>query len=119
MTILIINTATPQATIILARDARILAQRSWPSDRSLGARLLSEIDTLLATQKISWQQIDRLAVHQGPGHYSALRTGVILATMVAFAREKELVALSGSGPDQLVPQAFTAFPVSTITPVYA
>ncbi len=119
MNILLMSTAQPQALVALARDNVVVAEKSWTNTPALGRELLQVIDALLKEQTMPWSDIDRIGVHGGPGHYSALRHGVVTAAMLAYAHQMELVPVTGESTSaNLLQQALVATPVAVIKPHY-
>lgn len=119
MTTLIISTAKPQALVVLVQDGAIVAEHQWPNTPALGRELLSVIDTLLAKAQIKLADINQIAVHQGPGHYSALRHGIVTATTLAFALGIAVLPIEGEGaPASLLTTAATSETASVIVPRY-
>jgi tRNA threonylcarbamoyladenosine biosynthesis protein TsaB len=66
-----------------------------PGERPRHAgRLLPMVAQLLERSGSGWQQIDRLAVGQGPGTFTGLRIGIATARALARARGIELAGVS-------------------------
>ncbi|MBI3255458.1 MAG: tRNA (adenosine(37)-N6)-threonylcarbamoyltransferase complex dimerization subunit type 1 TsaB [Candidatus Andersenbacteria bacterium] len=118
MNCLLINTSKPQVLVVLMKDGRVVAQESWAGDKTLGTKLLSVIDELLVKNSLKLEDVDRIAVHGGPGHYSALRSGVVAATFLAQGAGKDLVQVTGDGLEEMVEQALTHVPVKVIVLTY-
>ncbi|MAF80391.1 tRNA (adenosine(37)-N6)-threonylcarbamoyltransferase complex dimerization subunit type 1 TsaB [bacterium] len=83
MSTLLIDTAHPEASVSVATGDKIVATQSWRSDNALGSALLVAIDDVLAKEGIARSDIECVAVHRGPGHYSALRAGIVTASLLA------------------------------------
>jgi tRNA threonylcarbamoyl adenosine modification protein YeaZ len=118
MMALVINTAGPQAVVYLVRDQDVLVRQEWTADRSLGKALLEVIENLLERYHIKPEDIDRIGVHGGPGHFGALRSGVSVASALATAWKTDLVQLSGAGDDEILAALQAAAPVAAIAPIY-
>ncbi len=118
MLLLLIDTSRPRARVVLARGTTVIAQRTWEIGRDLGTRLLQEIDAVLQEGGVVLDQIDRIAVHQGPGSFSALRMGVVTATMLAHASGVVLVAVYGHSVEDMLAKVLGATPVEIVVPVY-
>lgn len=117
--LLLIDTHALEACVMLAdADGNIRHEVTWLADKTLGVKLLSAIDEMLAKVGAQWGSIKRLAVHEGPGHYSALRTGVVTASFLASEKPLELVAISGEQKEDWLRQAKNAAPVSVVKPNY-
>lgn len=80
MLILAFDTASHVATVAVARDEEVLAER-----RSRPIRILQEIDSALDEAAVERAAVTHLAVGTGPGSYTGLRMGLITARTLAFA----------------------------------
>lgn len=118
MTILLINTSKPDVLVALIKDGNIVGQESWTGDKTLGTKLLSVVDELLITNNLKLTELDRVAVHGGPGHYSALRTGITAATFLSYGAHIDLVQIEGEEMETLIAQAQDNQPVKAIVPKY-
>jgi tRNA A37 threonylcarbamoyladenosine modification protein TsaB len=98
------------------QDGIIVGEEVWEGDKTLGTKMLSVIDELLVQKGMVLKDVQRIAVHGGPGHYSALRSGIVAATFLST--DKELVQLSGETQEELKRQALENKPVSAIVPLY-
>lgn len=117
--LLIIDTHAPAACVMLAdAEGNILHEVTWLADKTLGVKLLLAIGEMLAKTGTQWGDVKRVAVHEGPGHYSALRTGVVTASFLASEKTLELVAISGEQKEDWLRQAKNATPVSVVKPNY-
>lgn len=119
MNIILINTTTPHAYVALAAGKRVVAERTWPADATLGQKLLAAIDELLTQAGIAVADVQRIAVHEGPGHFGALRTAITTATMLAHTTGAELVGLQATTGAAMAAEADHAEPVTQLTPRYA
>jgi len=118
MNILLINTASREALVALIHDGHILGQKSWFSDRTLGRQLLESIDEVLKEAGLERGGIDRIAVHRGPGHYSALRTGIVTASALAWALGCELVEVGADNFEEIITETVNNTPVVVVKPQY-
>lgn len=119
MKLLIINTSQPESVVALVDDRTVHASRRWQSTPALGEALLGAIDEML--HEVAWQlsDLDRIAVHLGPGGSSALRQGAMTAAMLAQTTDTELVGIVGAELDQLIEAAMLAQPQQVIQPDYS
>jgi tRNA threonylcarbamoyladenosine biosynthesis protein TsaB len=79
MLILAFDTATDVATVAVLRDAEPLGERlSKPS------RLLVDVDELLLETGAERADLNRIVVGTGPGSYTGLRMGLIIARVLSF-----------------------------------
>src|SRR3989344_6097060 len=100
--ILIIDTSHRESSVALVDGQNLLASRSWESNRDLGEKLLTNIDAMLKEKDLTSSDIKRIAAHKGPGHYSAVRTGVVTAMALAYAWQTELVAVEGDSMAEMI-----------------
>ena len=120
---LLIDTSKREARVALIRDGAVFDSREWPFDFAQGkdrvGELLRNIDGVLKDNNLSLDDIKRIAVHAGPGHFSALRSGIVTATMLAEAKNVELVSLKGNDMAALVNEAIENNPVDIVEPLYS
>lgn len=92
--ILNIDTATPQASVCLSRDGRLLAMESNPNQKDHAAFLQPAIQRIMASVGVSLSAIDAVAVSNGPGSYTGLRVGLSSAKGICYALGKPLLLLN-------------------------
>lgn len=80
MVILAFDTATDVATAALVREGEVLGER-----RSRAARILVDVEELLAEAGLEPDAVDGIAVGTGPGGYTGLRMGLVTARTLAFS----------------------------------
>jgi len=80
MVILAFDTATVVATAALVREGEVLGER-----RSRAARILVDVEELLAEAGLAPDAVDGIAVGTGPGGYTGLRMGLVTARTLAFS----------------------------------
>jgi tRNA threonylcarbamoyl adenosine modification protein YeaZ len=80
MVILAFDTATDVATAALVREGEVLGER-----RSRAARILVDVEELLAEAGLAPDAVDGIAVGTGPGRYTGLRMGLVTARTLAFS----------------------------------
>jgi tRNA threonylcarbamoyladenosine biosynthesis protein TsaB len=80
MVILAFDTATDVATAALVREGEVLGER-----RSRAARILVDVEELLAEAGLGPDAVDGIAVGIGPGGYTGLRMGLVTARTLAFS----------------------------------
>ncbi len=120
MTSLIIDTSGDQLRVVLADEGRVLGQKRWRSSPETGRLVLAATETLLSKAGVAAGDINRVAVHAGPGRYgSSLRAGVVAAQMLACAWGVDLVPLPGRQKvEAFVGLAEKLQPVKTIKVLY-
>ena len=111
---LLINTTGPEARIAFVQEGEVLCECKWLADRELSRKLLEEIDLLLEEAGIGKGDIKRIAVHQGPGHFGSLRTGVVVAGSLAYALGAELAAVTGKDWEENIKEAEEAVAVEVV-----
>jgi len=95
--LLAINTASPEAVLQLMDGGTLIGERRWTANRNLGTQLLEELDALLTQHHLTKKNLTMVAGHCGPGHYSAVRTGVVTATTLAHGLGIQLAELHSDG----------------------
>lgn len=115
---LLINTSKPEVLVALIKDGNVVGKEIWVGDKTTGTKLLSVIDELLVENNLKLEDIDRVGIHPGPGHYSALRSGIVTATFLAEGAKAELVPIDGENLEEMVGQVEKNASVDTVVPVY-
>jgi tRNA threonylcarbamoyladenosine biosynthesis protein TsaB len=93
--ILALRTDKPQAELYLYDGPKELAETKWPAHRELAETLNSKIEEILNKSSISYNDLDGIAVFQGPGSFTGLRIGLSVANALAYAKNIPIVATSG------------------------
>ena len=94
MNILAIDTSTSLASIAVAVGEQIVAESLVNTNRSLSARLVSEIERLLVTAGLAIADIDLFASSIGPGSFTGVRGGVATIQGLALAVGKPCTGFS-------------------------
>lgn len=94
MNILAIDTSTSLASIAIAVDEQIVAESLLNTNRTLSARLIPEIERLLATAGLAIADIDLFASSIGPGSFTGVRGGVATIQGLALAVGKPCAGFS-------------------------
>lgn len=94
MNILAIDTSTSLASIAVAVTELVIAESVVNTDRTLSARLIPEIERLLATAGLSITDIDVFASSVGPGSFTGVRGGVATMQGLALATGKPCTGFS-------------------------
>jgi tRNA threonylcarbamoyladenosine biosynthesis protein TsaB len=94
MNILAIDTSTSFASIAIAVDEQIVAESLVNTNRTLSARLVPEIERLLATAGLAIADIDLFASSIGPGSFTGVRGGVATIQGLALATGKPCAGFS-------------------------
>ena len=94
MLVLALDTTTRAGSMALARDGRVLEERTGDPARTHGARLPGEILDMLARHGVTLREIDLYGVAAGPGSFTGLRIGIAAVQGLAFANGRPVVAVS-------------------------
>lgn len=94
MNILAVDTSTSLASIAIAVDEQIVAESLLNTNRTLSARLIPEIERLLATAGLDIADIDLFASTVGPGSFTGVRGGVATIQGLALAVGKPCAGFS-------------------------
>ncbi len=92
--ILNIDTATDFASICLSKEGEVLAYQFNRQQKDHASFLQPAIKETLEQANLSFQQIDAIAVSNGPGSYTGLRVGLASAKGLCFAASLPLILLS-------------------------
>ncbi len=91
--ILNIETATPICSVALSQDDDLLAIRESNEKNSHSARLNIFIQEIMDEVKVSYKELDAVAVSMGPGSYTGLRIGVSAAKGFCYALDIPLIGI--------------------------
>ncbi|MBI2353546.1 MAG: tRNA (adenosine(37)-N6)-threonylcarbamoyltransferase complex dimerization subunit type 1 TsaB [Deltaproteobacteria bacterium] len=94
MNILCIDTSTSLASVALAVEERIVAESLFACERTLSARLVPEIERLLASVGVAIADIDLFACAIGPGSFTGVRAGVATVQGLALATGRPCAGFS-------------------------
>jgi tRNA threonylcarbamoyladenosine biosynthesis protein TsaB len=94
MRILSIDTSTSLASVALAGDDTIIAESLFTCDRTLSARLMPEVERLLAMAGLGYDDLDLFAAAVGPGSFTGVRCGVATVQGLALATAKPCIGFS-------------------------
>ncbi|HIJ88969.1 MAG TPA: tRNA (adenosine(37)-N6)-threonylcarbamoyltransferase complex dimerization subunit type 1 TsaB [Desulfuromonadales bacterium] len=94
MKILAIDTSTSFASVAIAVDEQVVAESLLSTNRTLSARLVPEIERLLTTAGLSFNDIDIYASTIGPGSFTGVRGGIATIQGLALATGKPCAAFS-------------------------
>lgn len=92
--ILSIETSSPVCSICLAKDGKMLSLRETSEEKSHATLLTIFIDEVLKENNFTINDIDAVAVSEGPGSYTGLRIGVSSAKGICYGIDKPLIAIS-------------------------
>ncbi len=114
---LALHTTTGELGICLVNHQGSFRQQSW----DLGRQLANEIQIKLAEfiQPQSWQDLDFIAVANGPGSYTSTRIGVVTAKTLAQQLQvpvygiSTLIAIAWYHHDKLQPEQYIAVEIQS------
>ncbi|WP_125714406.1 tRNA (adenosine(37)-N6)-threonylcarbamoyltransferase complex dimerization subunit type 1 TsaB [Companilactobacillus kedongensis] len=94
MKILAFDTSNKPLTVAVVCDGDVLASIESTEKKTHSVSLLPDIQQALKDSKLSMDEIDLIAVAQGPGSYTGVRIAVTVAKTLAFTLKKNLVGVS-------------------------
>jgi tRNA threonylcarbamoyladenosine biosynthesis protein TsaB len=80
--------------VAVLEEDRILGELTTNLHRNHSVRLMPAIDRLLRELALSVNDLDAVAVAQGPGSYTGVRIGVTTAKTIAWSRNLPLIGVS-------------------------
>lgn len=91
--ILCIETSTAVCSVALVDNAEVVALKESTDGQNHAEKITLFIDDIMKEAGISYNDLDAVAVSQGPGSYTGLRIGVSTAKGLCYAMEKPLIAI--------------------------
>lgn len=92
--ILNINTAIDTASFCIAQDEKVIALEVNKTVKEQAAWLHNSIKISLQKQGLKLNELDAIAVSNGPGSYTGLRIGSATAKGICYAIKKPLISLN-------------------------
>lgn len=92
-TFLLLETSTDVCSVALARDGKIVAERTTAVFHEHGKKITIFIQEVITSAGISYAELDAIGVSQGPGSFTSLRIGIATAKGLAYAATKPVIAL--------------------------
>src|SRR5690606_5851759 len=92
--ILSLETSTPICSIALHHNDVLLGEKSLDVPGAHSEKLMGMIEALLDECSLGIENINAVAVSEGPGSYTGLRIGVSVAKGLAFGRDLPLISIS-------------------------
>lgn len=89
-----LDTSYRHLTLVIARDAEILAAISYEAWQRQSEYAMAELEKLFATAKITIKEIERIGVTIGPGSYTGIRIALTIAKVIATQLGIPLVTIS-------------------------
>ena len=96
--ILTLKTATMETELgLIDQSGKTVNSDIWQSGRELSEGLLSHIEVLLVSQKLSFKDLVGIIAFEGPGSFTSLRIGLTVTNTIAYAQDIPIVG--GTGED--------------------
>lgn len=95
MLILTIRTDKPEAELGLFDGHTKLAYEVWEAHRELSKTIHQKIESLLAAQNKTTEDLRGMVCFQGPGSFTGLRIGLTVGNAMAYALGIPIVATMG------------------------
>lgn len=92
--ILALETATTVCSVALIDDGNVVYAHHLHEPRAHAQKLAQMIETALHETRLTFPQLDAIAVSKGPGSYTGLRIGVSTAKGLAFAHDLPLIGIN-------------------------
>jgi tRNA threonylcarbamoyladenosine biosynthesis protein TsaB len=92
--ILNIDTAVQASSACLAKNGQPFLEKINPTPKDSAAWLHTAIKALLYETSTSFQELDAVAITEGPGSYTGLRVGMAAAKGLCYALHKPLLTIN-------------------------
>ncbi len=94
MIILGINSSTPQSSVALLLNQKVLFQTNSIENTKGSQTVLNMVDNVLTQSKLSIQDVDCFTVTTGPGSFTGLRVGISLVKGFVLVTQKPFAGIS-------------------------
>ena len=94
MTILYLDTSSSFLYTAIKKDDEIIAEIKEELDNNLSKFALSRIEGMFKIKNISYDEIDKIIVVNGPGSFTGIRIGLTIAKTLAWAKKISIVTIS-------------------------
>ena len=95
------TTSHSRVIILLKKDNKVIAKKSFLAARQQAEKLIVNIDKLLVKNKIKLSQLTKIEVANQGDSFTALRIGVITANALSYALEIPVEAINEGGRKNL------------------
>jgi tRNA threonylcarbamoyladenosine biosynthesis protein TsaB len=109
MKIMGIDSSTPQGSVAILEDGRILAQAEVDKNSTFSNQILNLIDTVLSKSNTGLENVDGFCLTTGPGSFTGLRVGASVLKGLILATSKPFVKI-----DTLEATALRATPADNV-----
>ncbi|MDN6161552.1 MAG: tRNA (adenosine(37)-N6)-threonylcarbamoyltransferase complex dimerization subunit type 1 TsaB [Atopostipes sp.] len=94
MKILAFDSSNKALTVAVIEDDILLTEQIINIKRNHSLQLMPAIDEALKQAEVSLEELDCIAVAEGPGSYTGLRIAITVAKSLAWSKEIDLVGVS-------------------------
>ncbi|HUI29234.1 MAG TPA: tRNA (adenosine(37)-N6)-threonylcarbamoyltransferase complex dimerization subunit type 1 TsaB [Candidatus Acidoferrales bacterium] len=91
--ILAIETATKVCSVAVADECEVLGEFSLFVPQVHAERLIVMTSNLIENLRLTYSDLDAVAVSIGPGSFTGLRIGLSVAKGIAYGQDKKLIAI--------------------------
>ena len=117
--ILAIRTDSDQAELgLVDASGRAVKYISWPAGRTLSAQLHQKLEELLVSSNTGLDKLEGLVFFEGPGSFTGLRVGAVVANTLATELGIGIAAGSGEKWIEQALQKLQKNPKKIILPNY-
>lgn len=95
MYILALKTSNPESEIYLYKDDLLIDKYIWLADRKLADTLNYQINEIISTNHLAYEDIGGLAIFKGPGSFTGLRIGISVFNAMAYMLKIPIAGVSG------------------------
>jgi len=88
------DTSSPVLTIAVSRDGEVIDSLTTWLPRGHMGRLIPEIDTIVAASRLKLEDLGAIVIGSGPGSYTGLRIGMIMAKTFAQLLEVPIIGIA-------------------------
>ncbi len=81
---------------LLNKEGRKIASGGWKFGADSDGDILAEIEKMLSTEQLSFQDLSGIVVFRGPGSFSSLRVGITVANTLSYSLKLPVAGSSGS-----------------------
>lgn len=93
MKILAIDSSAGGCGVCVTDGTQILAQGYETMERGQDSRLIPMVQEMMGRAKLTYRDLDRVAVVKGPGSFTGLRIGLAAARGIGFAASKPVIGI--------------------------
>lgn len=90
---LLIDTSTEQGLLAFFEGNRLLKEKILPLGQKNSSALMPLVAELFEEEKVLPDDLSYVAVGLGPGSYTGIRVGLVVAKMIAYSAKKVLVGV--------------------------